>query len=86
MQKAAFSNNAVQGSASKLGKIRKTALDERTLRHVGHEISQRIRKRIEEIFGWVKKPGGLTKAKVRGRPKVEAVFTFTATTLCGCQS
>jgi transposase len=68
---------AVQGSVSKLGKIRKTALDGRTLCHVGYEISQRIRKRIEEIFGWVKKPGGLTKAKVRGCPKVEAVFTFT---------
>lgn len=32
--------------------------------------------RIEEVFGWVKKPDDLAKAKVRGRPKVEAVFTF----------
>jgi hypothetical protein len=52
-------------------------MDGRTLRHAGYEISQRIRKRIEEVFGWVKKPGGLAKAKVRSRPKVEAVFTFT---------
>lgn len=67
---------AVNGSVSKLGKVRKTAINGRTLRHAGYEVSQRIRKRIEEIFGWVKKPGGLTKAKVRGRPRVEAVFTF----------
>jgi transposase len=68
---------AVQGTVSKLGKVRKTGIDGRTLRHIGYAISQRCRKRIEEIFGWVKKPGGLAKAKVRGRPKVEAVFTFT---------
>jgi transposase len=68
---------AVQGTVSKLGKARKTGIDGRTLRHIGYAISQRCRKRIEEIFGWVKKPGGLAKAKVRGRPKVEAVFTFT---------
>ena len=48
----------------------------RTLRHVGYAISQRCRKRIEEIFGWIKKPGGLAKVKVRGRPKVEAAFAF----------
>jgi hypothetical protein len=67
---------AVQGSVSKLGKSRKTAIDRRTLRHVGYAISQRCRKRIEEIFGWIKKPGGLAKVKVRGRPKVEAAFAF----------
>ena len=64
-------------AVSKTGKKRKTAMDGRTLRHAGYEISQRIPKRIEEVFGWVKKPGGLAKAKVRSRPKVEAVFTFT---------
>jgi transposase len=68
---------AVNGTVSKLGKTRKTAMDGRTRRHAGYDVSQRIRKRIEEVFGWIKKPGGLTKAKVRGRPKVEAVFTFT---------
>lgn len=67
---------AVQGTVSKTGKVRKTAIDGRTLRHAGYAVSQRIRKRIEEVFGWIKKPGGLVKAKVRGRSKVEAVFTF----------
>lgn len=69
---------AVQGTVSKTGKVRKTAIDGRTLRHAGYQISQRIRKRIEEIFGWVKKPGGLAKVKVRGRPRADAVFTLTA--------
>lgn len=68
---------AVNGAVSKLGKVRKTAMDKRTLRHAGYTISQRCRKRIEEIFGWVKKPGGLAKTMLRGRPKVEAAFTFT---------
>jgi transposase len=68
---------AVNGAVSKTGKVRKTAMDGRTLRHAGYEISQRVRKRIEEVFGWVKKPGGLAKAKVRGKAKVDAVFTFT---------
>jgi transposase len=68
---------AINGAVSKLGKARKTAIDKRTLRHVGYTISQRCRKRIEEVFGWMKKPGGLAKVKLRGRAKVEAVFTFT---------
>ncbi len=68
---------AVNGAVSKTGTIRKTAMDGRTLRHAGYQISQRIRKRIEEVFGWIKKPGGLAKAKVRSKPKVDAVFTFT---------
>jgi transposase len=67
----------VNGAVSKHGKVRKTAMDAATLNDPGFTVSQRIRKRIEEIFGWVKKPGGFAKAKVRGRPKVEAVFTFT---------
>jgi transposase len=67
---------AVNGSISKLGKIRKTAMDARTLRHAGYDASQRVRKRIEEIFGWVKMPGGLAKTKVRTRTKVDAAFTF----------
>ena len=68
---------AINGAVSKLGKTRKTAIDKRTLRHTGYAISQRCRKRIEEVFGWVKKPGGLAKVKLRGKAKVEAVFTFT---------
>ena len=71
------SHIAVNGTVTKTGKTRKTAMDGRTLRHAGYKISQRVRKRIEEVFGWVKKPGALAKAKVRSKAKVDAVFTFT---------
>jgi hypothetical protein len=77
-QRAVTPPIAIQGVASKTGKVRKTAIDNRTLRHAGYAISQCMRKRIEEIFGRIKKPGGLVKAKVRGRAKVEAVFAFAA--------
>ena len=55
---------------------RKTAVDGRTTRHSGYQVSQVFRKRIEEVFGWIKTQAGLAKAKVRGCAKVEAVFTF----------
>lgn len=67
---------AVQGTVSKTGVVRRTAIDARTTRHPGYAISQRIRKRIEETFGWIKAQAGFAQVKVRGRPKVEAVFTF----------
>ena len=41
-------------------------------------MSQRIRKRIEEAFGWMKTVGGLRKTKLRGLPKVDWVFSFVA--------
>ena len=67
---------AVNGAVSKLGTIRKTAIDQRTTRHEGYGVSQRCRKRIEEVFGWIKTQAGLAKVKVRGCTKAEAVFTF----------
>src|SRR3954469_22543306 len=70
---------AVDGRVSKLGVVRKTAIDGRTTRHPGYRASQICRKRIEEVFGWIKAQAGLAKVKVRGRAKVEAVFTFAVT-------
>jgi len=68
---------AVNGSVrTDADKPRKTALDRRTIRHAGYGISQCIRKRIEEIFGWSKAIGGLAQVKVRGLCKVNAVFIF----------
>jgi transposase len=67
---------AINGTVSKLGKVRKTAIDGRTTRHPGYEISQRIRKRIEEAFGWAKTIGGVAKLKVRGLARADAAFTF----------
>ena len=67
---------AINGSVSKRGVVRRTAMDCRTVRHMGYGISQICRKRIEEVFGWVKAQAGLTKFKVRGCAKTSAVFLF----------
>jgi transposase len=55
-----------------------SAIDRRTTRHAGYEISQRKRKRIEEVFGWMKTVGMLRKTRHRGVLKVAWVFSFTA--------
>ena len=67
---------AIDGHLSKTGKPRKTAVDGRTTRHGGYEISQRCRKRIEEVFGWIKSSAGFAKIKLRGRARVDAAFTL----------
>lgn len=67
---------AIDGHITKTGKVRRTAIDKRITRHPGYAISQTIRKRIEEIFGWTKTTGGLVQVKVRGLAKVRAVFIF----------
>jgi transposase len=48
-----------------------SALDARTTRYPGYAVSQRIRKRIEETFGWMKTVGGLRKTRYRGRERVQ---------------
>ena len=58
------------------GKPRATAIDRRTTRHPGYDVSQRCRKRIEEVFGWIKGSAGLTRIKLRGRARVDAAFTL----------
>jgi len=57
---------------------RRSAIDRRTTRHAGYGASQRIRKRIEEAFGWIKTVAGMRKTKLRGLPKVDWAFTFAA--------
>ena len=49
---------------------RRSAIDGRTTRHAGYATSQRVRKRIEEIFGWTKTVGGLRKTRHRGTARV----------------
>lgn len=56
-----------------------SAIDSRTTRHAGYQVSQRKRKRIEEVFGWLKTVGMLRKTRHRGVFKVGWVFTFAAT-------
>jgi transposase len=55
-----------------------SAIDGRTTRHAGYKVSQRKRKRIEEVFGWLKTVGMLRKTRHRGIFKVGWVFTFAA--------
>jgi transposase len=57
---------------------RRSAIDGRTTRHRGYAASQRVRKRIEEAFGWIKTTGGLRKTRHRGTDRVGWVFTLTA--------
>jgi Transposase DDE domain len=47
-------------------------------RHSGYAVSQRIRKRIEEAFGWIKTVGGQETSRFRGRERVGWAFTFAA--------
>ena len=54
-----------------------SAIDGRTTRHAGYAASQRIRKRIEEVFGWGKTVGPLAQTMLRGTERVGAQFTFT---------
>jgi transposase len=63
-------------STATTSKPRSSAVDARTTRHPGYAVSQRCRKRIEEIFGWAKSAAGLAKVKLRGRARVETVFTL----------
>lgn len=53
-------------------------LDGRTTRHAGYQASQRIRKRVEEIFGWVKTVGGGRKLRYRGLERNRLWWELTA--------
>jgi transposase len=56
---------------------RRSAIDGRTTRHPGYAVSLRVRKRIEEVFGWVKSSAGLRKTRHRGVDRVGWTFTLT---------
>jgi transposase len=64
-------------AVTKSGKRRRSAVDARTTRHAGYAISQRVRKRVEEVFGWAKTVAGLAKTKLRGTERNAFKFTFT---------
>ena len=55
-------------------------LDGRTTTHPGYRISQRIRKRIEEIIGWIKTVGGLRRSRYRGQERIQAWGYFVVGT------
>jgi transposase len=70
---------AVDGRVSKLGKQRASGVDGRTMRHAGYAASQRVRKRIEEVFGWLKGSAGFRQTKHRGRERVGWQFNLAIT-------
>ena len=57
-----------------------SGLDGRTTARPGYRTSQRIRKRVEEIFGWIKTVGGLRRSRYRGRERTQAWGCFVAST------
>ena len=67
---------AVTPHVAQNAKNRSSAIDSRTTRHAGYPISQRKRKRVEEIFGWIKTVGLLRKTRHRGTARVGWMFTF----------
>src|SRR5262245_393984 len=54
-----------------------SAIDGRTMRHEGYQVSQAVRKRVEEIFGWLKTVGLMRKTRHRGLGRVGWMFRFT---------
>ena len=68
--------NLRESSSAQNDTNRRSAIDARTTRHPGYAISQQKRKRVEEIFGWLKTVGGLGKLRHRGIERVEWIFTF----------
>jgi IS5 family transposase len=61
------------------GKSGGSALDGRTTRHDGYAVSQKFRKRIEEVFGWLKTVGLFRKTRYRGVRKIDWHFTLAVT-------
>lgn len=58
---------------------RRSAIDGRTTRHPGYAVSQRIRKRVEEIFGWMKTVGGFRRTRYRGLDRTGLAGYLVAT-------
>jgi len=60
--------------------VKLAGLDGRTTRGPGYQTSQRIRKRVEEIFGWIKTVGGLRRSRYRGLERTQAWGYYVAGT------
>lgn len=58
---------------------RSSAIDRRTTRHQGYAVSQRARKRVEEIFGWMKTVGGFRRTRYRGLDRTGLAGYLVAT-------
>ena len=56
--------------------MRHSAIDARTTRHAGYSVRMRVRKRIEEIFGWAKTIGGFRRTRFRGIARAQQAGYF----------
>ncbi len=59
---------------------RRSAVDDRTTRHPGYVVSQRKRKLVEEIFGWMKTFGGFRRTRFKGQRRTQLAATLVAAT------
>ena len=65
-----------RGVTPHVARKQNSAIDGRTTRHPGYQASQKVRKRIEQVFGWLKTIGGLRKTRYKGRAKTELYTTM----------
>jgi hypothetical protein len=70
-------NHSTHSSVAQNDTNRRSAIDGRTTRHAGYEVSQQKRKRIEESFGWGKTIGSLARPMFRGVDRFRFKFTLT---------
>ena len=68
--------NVVPHVAQNINNRRRSAIDARTTRHGGYSVSQRLRKRIEEIFGWMKTVGGFARTRFKGSDRTQLAAYF----------
>jgi transposase len=68
--------NVVPHVAQNVNPRRGSAIDRRTTRHKGYSVSQRVRKRVEEIFGWMKTVGGFSRTRFKGSEKTQLAAYF----------
>jgi len=69
-------DNVTPHVAQTITSTRGSRIDGRTTRHPGYAVSLRLRKRIEEGFGWVKEVAGLAQVKLRGLARVDFAFVL----------
>ena len=75
MRQTGVTPHVAQNTARRGG----SAIDGRTTRHPGYAVSQRIRKRVEEIFGWMKTVGGFRRTRYRGIERTGLCGHFVGT-------
>jgi transposase len=71
--------NVTPHVAQNINERRGSAIDARTTRHVGYQVSQRVRKRVEEIFGWMKTVGNFRKTRYKGLHRTELASYMVGT-------